>query len=175
MASKGTGARYHFRCWLKRASCGGKSIERKSMFQFVHIAALAALSVALASPVSAQSFQQESHYRDRAVLVGLTIPFGNGGSRTEREPRMELVFDHRQRDANGLEVRDALNHTANKPVRLGLTLTDRPHIMLNGREMPQMNDRKHISDGVLIGAGVVTVLGIGFYLLATGEFSGPTD
>ncbi len=121
---------------------------------------LAITMVALPSaPIFAQSLQPGGQYSndDRRVSVGLTIPFGNGGSRAEREPRLELVFDHRQRDANGSEISDISNADRRSPVRLGLTLSKTPQAMLNGREIPSMAGRRHISTvgWVAIGALVV--------------------
>jgi hypothetical protein len=50
-----------------------------------------AVSAALPVSVPAQSLQQGGQYSngDRRLSVGLTIPFGSGGSRAERLPRVE--------------------------------------------------------------------------------------
>ncbi len=81
---------------------------------------------------------------------------------------MELVFDHRQRDANGLEVRDSFNRTTTKTMRLGFSLAGEPKMMMNGREMPEFGVRKNISTGVWIGLGVLTAAGIGLLVISEG-------
>ena len=76
-----------------------------------------AVSAALPVSVSAQSLQEGGQYSngDRRVSVGLTIPFGSGGSRAERLPRVDLAFDHRRRDANGFELENLPFSGANGP------------------------------------------------------------
>lgn len=114
------------------------------------------VSTALPLPVSAQSFQPGTQYsdRDRRVSIGLVIPFGGGGSRVEREPRVDLVFDHRQHDANGFEVKELTNLTSNRPVRLGFTLSEKPQMMFNGQMMFRADGRQNLSTGAMIGIGV---------------------
>jgi hypothetical protein len=124
------------------------------------------ISTALTLPASAQSFQQGGQYSndDRRVSLGLTIPIGRRGSHVERQPRLDMVFDHRRSDANGFEVQDFTHLQSKRPLRIGFTLSDKPQMMLNGRAIPQTDDQKNISTGVWIGAGVVAALGIGLYV-----------
>jgi hypothetical protein len=129
-----------------------------------------AVSVALPMSVSAQSFQPGGQYsnNDRRVSVGLTIPFGGGGSHTERLPRLDLAVDHRRRDAHGFAIRELAIFKSQRPVRLGFTLSEKPQMILNGRAMSELNNRKNISTGVWIGVGVVAALGLGL-LVVVGE------
>ncbi len=121
-----------------------------------------AVSAALPMSVSAQSFQPGGQYSndDRRVSVGLTIPFGGGGSRAERDPRVDLVFDHLQRDANGFEAKQLTNLKSHRPVRLGLSLSKEPHLMLNGRVIARAHGQHHISTVAWVGIGAA-VLGAG--------------
>lgn len=140
---------------------------------------LAALLAAMAMPVSAsaQSFQpgNPAGVQDRRVALGIAIPFGKSGTEAEREPRLELSFDHRRQEAGGFGIGDLADLQHRRSVRIGFNLSAKPQMMLNGRELPTFKDRKNLSDGAWIGIGIGTVAAIGFYLMATGELSGPTD
>lgn len=124
-------------------------------------------AIALPFPASAQSFQSgnPAEIQDRQIAVGITIPIGKGGTQSERAPRVEMTFDHRRRDANGFQIRDVQGFNNKRPVRIGLSLSEKPQMMLNGRESPEMGNRKNISTGVLIGLGVAAAAGLGLLIM----------
>ena len=124
-------------------------------------------AIALPFPASAQSFQSgnPAGLQDRQIAVGITIPIGKGGTQSERAPRVEMTFDHRRRDANGFQIRDVQGFNNKRPVRIGLSLSEKPQMMLNGRELPEMGNRKNISTGVLIGLGVAAAAGLGLLIM----------
>lgn len=119
-----------------------------------------AVTAAIPLPASAQSFQPGGQYSndDRRVSVGLTIPFGGGGSRSERKPRVDMTFDHHRRDTNGFELRERASFKSQRPVRLGFTLSEKPQMMLNGRMILRADGRRNLSTGALIGIGVGVAL-----------------
>ena len=125
-------------------------------------------AIALPFPASAQSFQSgnPAGLQDRQIAVGITIPIGKGGTQSERAPRVEMTFDHRRRDANGFQIRDVQGFNNKRPVRIGLSLSEKPQMMLNGRELPEMGNRKNISTVAWIGIGVAAAAGIGFLVIA---------
>lgn len=125
-------------------------------------------AIALPFPASAQSFQlgNPAEIQDRQVAVGITIPIGKGETQSERAPRVEMTFDHRRRDASGFQNRDVQGFHSLRPIRIGLSLSEKPQMMLNGRELPEMGNRKNISTIAWIGIGVAAAAGIGFLVIA---------
>jgi hypothetical protein len=121
-------------------------------------------AVTLPISASAQNYQlgDPISRQERRAALGITIPFGKGGRESERKPRLELAFDHRQHDANGLEIRDGVNQNTGNPIRLGLTLSKEPKMMMNGRELPKQNIRNNVSTAGWIAIGVVAVGGLAY-------------
>jgi len=90
-------------------------------------------------------------------MLGSRLPsinrfIGDGGSHIEPEPRVVLVVVHRQRDANGFEVRQLRNlksHLRNlkshRPVRLEPLLSKERTRMLNGRVIAHASGQHRIS------------------------------
>lgn len=117
-----------------------------------------AISAILPAPLSAQSFQsaRELSAPDSIVSIGLSVPLGSGGSRAERQPRLDFAIEHRRRDADDLEVRELGGLETRRPFRLGVTLSDKPQLMLNGRAKPQDSARYNLSTAAWIGIGVGT-------------------
>jgi hypothetical protein len=136
-----------------------------------HFLLLVSVSTAMPLPAAAQSFHPTRQYSevDRQVSVGLTIPLGRGGSRAERQPRVDLIFDHRRRDANGLQIREGMDFRQQRPVRLGFTLSEQPQMMLNGRAAPGQNERKNFSDGAWVGLGLASAVGIALLVVIAGQ------
>lgn len=76
-----------------------------------------------------------------------------------------MTFDHRRLDASGFQIRDVQGFNSQRPVRIGLSLSEKPQMMLNGREVPEMGNRQNISTGVWIGLGVATAAGLGLLIM----------
>ncbi len=80
-----------------------------------------------------------------------------------------MTFDHQRRDTNGFEVRGLTNLKSQRPVRLGFTLSEKPQMILNGRAMSELNNRKNISTGVWIGVGILSAAGLGLLVAVVAE------
>ncbi len=127
----------------------------------------AAITVALPASAAAQinnSFDA-SRMTDSRVTIGVSIPFGQRSDAQEHKPRLELGFDHRRNDQSlrvtGIELRrqDISN------VRIGLSLSDDPHLMLNGRTIPKADGRYNLSTIAWVGIGIVATAGVGYLVL----------
>lgn len=127
----------------------------------------AAMMVAIPTGAVAQSNTESStnRPRDSRVSIGVTIPFGQRSNAQEHEPRLELGFDHQTKDrslrvtGNELQERDVTN------IRIGLSLSDDPHLMLNGQAVQKTNGRYNLSNIAWVGIGIVAVAGTGALVL----------
>jgi hypothetical protein len=127
---------------------------------FRSIAAAAAL---LAVPSNAMA--QYDQAADQRVSLGIAIPFGHGGTAQERKPRLEIGFDHRARRQSFETAIVALDAPSNPRARLGLSLSQNPQLLLNGREMEKLDGQRQISTLAWIGIGLAATAGIGMYVV----------
>lgn len=125
---------------------------------------LAALSLGgLASPAAAQSFDNTGRAAPvgARVQLGVVIPLGEGGTTAERAPRLEIWNDNRSlHDLPQASLRSDLQPPVVRPIRVGINFSGDPRFMINGREIPEQDDRKGISTEVAIGIGVAVVVAI---------------
>jgi hypothetical protein len=101
------------------------------------------------------------------VQVGVTIPFGGGGSEAERAPRLEL-WGERGQPGEFREARLRTEPDAAYPQqqRLGISFNRQPRLMINGREMPRQDNRHGISALGWVGIGLgVAVIAFGVFAL----------
>jgi hypothetical protein len=91
------------------------------------------------------------------VLIAFTVPLGHSPRAEETEPRIELMV--RQRAASGefAALRRADDARWNER-RIGFSLGNDPHLMLNGREIIREERKDGVSDGVWIAGGVTVAL-----------------
>ncbi len=121
---------------------------------------LSLLSVSAAATAQSPYSSAQSDLRGSGVKLGVVIPFGSGGSKAERAPRLEAWSDHRsQRDEFQFRLRD--DRDLAQPLRLGVTLGQQPRMIANGREVPGQTDRKGVSAlgwvGITIGVAALVV------------------
>ena len=135
----------------------------------VHLALTILTSIALAAPVSAQSFGNTAQAGPAQVRIqgGIVIPLGGGGTDAERAPRLEVWSDHRtQRSLPQANLGLDLDPPRTRPMRIGVNFTGDARLMLNGREMQEQGHRKGISSLGWIGIGVgVAVIVFGVVVL----------
>jgi hypothetical protein len=121
----------------------------------------------VASPAFAQSASPLTRegLPDARVQVGVVVPLGSAGSKAERAPRLEAWSEHGPtRAATQAPLRFDPAIPA-KQMRLGVTLTKAPQMMLNGREVPRGKDGKPIGTWGWVAIGTVAVLVAGGVLL----------
>jgi hypothetical protein len=137
-----------------------------------YAAALALLATATGAAAQSTNTMSDTRMRDSSARVGIVVPFGSGGSKAERAPRLEAWSDHRsQRDEFQIRLRD--NRDVAQPLRLGVTIGEQPRMIANGREVPGQTDRKGVSALGWVGITVgVAALVVGAAMLgAFGSFS----
>ena len=103
--------------------------------------------------------------KDSRVTIGLTIPFGQRGDAPEHKPRLELGFDHRRTDRSLRVTETELRRQDFANLRVGLSLSDDPHLTLNGRTIQKLDGRYNLSTIAWVGIGVVAVAGTGALVL----------
>jgi hypothetical protein len=124
--------------------------------------------LAMGATVSAQStfVPGQAGRRDNRVQAGIVIPFGSAGTSAERAPRLEAWSQQGwQRESAELRMRADRDPGEAQPIRMGITLNQRPRMMLNGREVPGQDDRHGVSTLSWVGIGLgVAVIAFGFGL-----------
>jgi hypothetical protein len=128
---------------------------------------LAAIIVAIPAEAIAQTDINfgPSGLNDSRATLGVTIPFGKRNQTQDRKPQLELGFDHRSnRDALHVAATQLRGQDITK-VRIGLSLSDDPHVMLNGRAVQNEDGRYNLSTIASVGIGIVVVAGTGALVL----------
>ena len=103
--------------------------------------------------------------KDSRVTIGVTIPFGKRTDAQEHKPRLELGFDHRRTDRSLRVTETELRRQDFANLRVGLSLSDDPHLTLNGRTIQKLDGRYNLSTIAWVGIGVVAVAGTGALVL----------
>ena len=128
---------------------------------------LAAITVAIPAGAAAQtntSFDA-SRPKDSQVTIGVTIPFGKRSDAQEHKPRLELGFDHRSTDRSMRVTGTELHRQDFTKLRVGLSLSDDPHLMLNGRTVRKIDGRYNLSTVAWVGIGIVMTASLGALVL----------
>lgn len=118
--------------------------------------------LALAAPLAAQSTVAPGPAGglDSRIKMGIVVPMGKAGTRAEQTPRFEAWGERaRARDASFPPLRLDSGKVAVKPMSFGVTLDSQPMMILNGREVPGLGGRRHVSalGWVGISVGVVAI------------------
>jgi len=134
-------------------------------------AGLALVSVALAPlPAAAQSIGPfDTGPTEARATLGFTVPLGARSGSKEAKPRLDFAFQQdRYQRAEFAFDRLRLDEQPQRRT-VGLTLDGDFTPMLNGREMPQFDERlKSRGDTALVIGGVV-LAGILIAIIAVGE------
>ena len=122
---------------------------------------LAAVSL-LASPAAAQQITTQGSGLQRTeavVAVGITIPFG--GTRRSDPPRLELRMSRDMVQADGSRLSDRSSNAVGTSIGFALDRDAENRLWLNGRPLPQADQRHGVSTlgWVAIGVGVIVVGG----------------
>lgn len=127
----------------------------------------AAIIVAVPAGAVAQSNMESGANRpiDSRVTIGVTIPFGQRSNAQEHQPRLELGFDHRTNDRSLRVTGNELWRRNLSNMRIGLSLSDDPHLMLNGQAVQKAGGRYNLSTIAWVGIGIVAVAGTGALVL----------
>ena len=103
--------------------------------------------------------------KDSRVTIGVTIPFGKRTDAQEHKPRLELGFDHRSTDRSMRVTGTELHRQDFTKLRVGLSLSDDPHLMLNGRTVRKIDGRYNLSTVAWVGIGIVMTASLGALVL----------
>lgn len=128
------------------------------------IAGLVGLSLSTGGLAQSNIGPSSADVRGTRVQVGVVIPFGGAGSKSERAPRVETWSEPVRIDRAGAPLLSG--DDVARPVRLGISLERQPQLMINGRAMPKSADGNRISTLGWVGIGVgvvVIVLGVAAY------------
>jgi hypothetical protein len=129
-------------------------------------ATIALLAIGTAATAQSTSSAQRD-LRGSSVKVGVVIPFGGGGNRAERAPRLEAWSEPAgSRDSMNVQLRSDNSATYGPPAHFGMTLAGQPRMIVNGREVPGQTDRNGVSGLGWVGIGLgVAVLAVGVLLI----------
>lgn len=103
--------------------------------------------------------------RDSRISIGVAIPFGQRSNAQEHQPRLELGFDYRRNDRSLRVIGSEYRQQDMVSTRIGWSLSDDPHLMLNGQAVQKVDGRYNISTIAWVGIGIVAVAGTGALVL----------
>lgn len=123
--------------------------------------AIAALGL-MGAPAMAQGANVQLsglHRAEGVVAIGLTVPFG-GGQRSD-PPRVELRMSRDVLQADGSRLSDRRGEVVGTRIGIALDRDGENRLWLNGRPVPQNDQRQGVSTlgWVAIGIGVAVVGG----------------
>jgi hypothetical protein len=101
---------------------------------------------------------------EQRASVGIAIPFGNGGTRSERRARVEFGVDHRRPQPDNWQLSRFPADTRVK-TRIGFTLSATPTLTLNGRELRTVEGKANLSTGAKIVLGTALLAGASYLVL----------
>ncbi|NJS13603.1 MAG: hypothetical protein HC788_02065 [Sphingopyxis sp.] len=123
----------------------------------------------MTSPAAAQHMTTQGSGLQRAeavVAVGITIPIG--GSKRSDPARVDLRMTRDTLQADGSRLSDLTGRPLRTSIGLALDRNMENHLLINGRPLPEKDQRLGISTvgWVAIGVGVLVVGGAVLYQVA---------